>query len=55
MSEEGFLRDANENLAFELSKAKAKIKQLEAQLEEERQENASLRGGSMDGYERGAE
>ena len=31
----------------------AKIKQLEAQLEEERQENASLRSG--DDYERGAE
>jgi hypothetical protein len=33
----------------------AKIKQLEAQLEEERQENASLRSGSIDDYERGAE
>ena len=33
----------------------AKLKQLEAELEEERQENASLRGGSMDDYERRAE
>jgi len=33
----------------------AKIKQLEAELEEERQENNSLRGGSIDDYERGAE
>jgi cell division protein FtsB len=31
----------------------ARIKQLEAELEEERQENASLRSG--DDYERGAE
>jgi len=33
----------------------AKIKQLEAELEEEREENNSLRGGSIDDYERGAE
>ena len=33
----------------------ARIKQLEAELEEERQENNSLRGGSIDDYERGAE
>ena len=34
-------------------KYKATIKQLESELEEERQENASLRSG--DDYERGAE
>jgi hypothetical protein len=33
----------------------ATIKQLELELEEERQENASLRSGSIDDYERGAE
>jgi hypothetical protein len=32
-----------------------KLKQLEEELEEERQENASLRSGSIDDYERGAE
>ena len=38
---------------IELEDAKKKIKQLEAELEEERQENASLRSG--DDHERGAE
>jgi hypothetical protein len=36
-----------------IKKLKLNIKQLEAELEEERQENASLRSG--DDYERGAE
>jgi len=39
----------------EVVRLQAKIKQLEEQLEEERQENASLRSGSIDDYERGAE
>ena len=45
----------NKNIEAERDALQARIKQLEAQLEEERQENASLRGGSMDNYERGAE
>ena len=40
-------------LLAERDALKAEIEQLEAQLEEERQENASLRSG--DDYERGAE
>ena len=42
-----------ENLEAKRDALQAKIKQLEAQLEEERQENASLRSG--DDYDRGAE
>ena len=53
MSKETFLRDAIVNLEAMLDVANARIKQLEAELEEERQENASLRSG--DDYERGAE
>jgi len=41
------------DIAWELCYRDNEIKQLEAQLEEERQENASLRSG--DDYERGAE
>jgi cell division protein FtsB len=40
-------------LEAERDALQARIKQLEAELEEERQENASLRSG--DDYERGAE
>ena len=42
-----------ENLEAKRDALQAKIKHLQAQLEEERQENASLRSG--DDYERGAE
>ena len=47
-----FIRGA-EKLEAERDALQARIKQLEAELEEERQENASLRSG--DDYERGAE
>jgi hypothetical protein len=45
----------NKNIEAERDALQARIKQLEAELEEERQENNSLRGGSIDDYERGAE
>ena len=41
------------DIAWELCFRDSQIKQLEAELEEEREENASLRSG--DDYERGAE
>ena len=48
-----YYRNKLSDVEVERDALQAKIKQLEAQLEEERQENASLRSG--DDYDRGAE
>jgi len=50
-----FMNPTNKELEAERDALQATVKQLEAELEEERQENASLRSGSIDDYERGAE